>query len=137
MEVVAFLAERLGNGAGQEFGRAAPVHGTALRRLAVAVLGQPADDGHLTAERLQRLEDLRQLETRSLGRRRPALDDHAVRQIDDAEAADRTGRGLGQGRQSRDHAVEQRQGQARTETAQDGPARQVLLGNDHDSDLRF
>ena len=136
MKIVAFLTEGLGDGAGQEPRGAPPVHGAALRGFAVAILRQPADDRQLVPERLERLENRREPEAGPFGAWSPFLDDHAVRQIDNAEATDRNSRRPTERGERGNHSIEKRQGQARTEAAKNRATRQRSLGNDHDSDLR-
>src|SRR5207245_6540109 len=108
--------------------RAAPVHGAALRGFAVAVLREAADDRQLIPERLERLENLRELEAGPFRARRPLLDDDAVRQIDNAEPPDRIRCRLTERRERRDHSIEKRQRQRRANAAKNGPAREGLLG---------
>ena len=136
-EVVALLAERPRDGAGQVLGRAAPVHGAALGRQAVLVLGQAAQDQQAVAERFQRFENRFELEGRALQRRGPLVDDHPVRDVHHAETLDRPRRRAAQRGQGRHHAVEQRQGDSCADAAQHRAARQRLAGDDHDSDLRI
>ena len=50
------------------------------------LVAEAADDVQLVAERLERLEDRRELEAGALGGRRPLVHDGAVRDVDEAEA---------------------------------------------------
>ncbi len=83
----------------------------------------------------QGLQRRRELEARSIGRRSPPIHHGAVRDVHEAEARLRLRGRLGERRQRRHHAVEQRQRQGRAQPAQDGPARHGALGDDHDRDL--
>ena len=106
VKVVAFLSERPRDRARQELRGASAMHGATLRGFAVAILRQSTDDRQLIPERLERLENLRVLEAGALGARRPFVDDHAVRQIDDAKPPDRIRRRATERGESRDHAIE-------------------------------
>ena len=88
-------------------------------------------------ERLERLEDGRQAEPRSLGARRPVVHHHPVRDVDDPEPLDGGRRRLPQRRERRHHAVEQRQRERRAQSSQHGTTGKRLPGDDHDSDLRM
>ena len=88
--------------------------GAALAGLVV----EAADDGQLLLERLERLEDRRQLEVRALGRRRPLLHDRAVREVDEAHARLRRRGGLRQRGARRNHRVQQRQADRDARAAQ-------------------
>jgi hypothetical protein len=98
---------------------------------------QAGQHRQLVAERLERLEDRRILESAPLGGRRPLFHHHAVRHVDDPKALDRFGGGFGGGDHRRHHAIEKRQRQTSTETTQDGAPGDRLLGDDHDSALRI
>ena len=122
---------RAGVHVGEEAGRGARVAAAADARRRRAV--QPRQHQKLVAERGQRLENRRQLEAGAGGRRRPALHDHAVGHVDGAEPhrARRRARA-----QARHHAVEERQGHARSEPPQHRAARNRPLRDErHDSDL--
>ncbi len=94
-------------------------------------MAKSAHDVQAIAERLERLEDRRELESGALGRRRPLVHDGAVRDVDESEARERLGRGLCQQRPGRNHRVEQRQRQTHPDALQERSARQVLLGDEH------
>ena len=136
-EVAPFLPERPGDRAGQILGGTAAVHGAALGGQPVDVLGQTGDHVEPITKRLERLEDRLEVEPDTVRRRRPGVDHHTVRHVDDAEPLDRPRGGAAQGRQGGHHPIEQRQRHRRPQTAQDRAARDGFLGDDHDSDLRI
>jgi hypothetical protein len=90
-----------------------------------------ADDGELIHHRSQRLQCRRQLDEAAISCRRPARQVASHRHVDEAEATDRIGRGLGDGGQRRNHGVEQWQRDAGAQTSQERPPRQCQLGDDH------
>ena len=92
---------------------------------------EPTADQHLVLERLQRPQGWWQLAERSFGRGIPIGHRHAVGHIKHTEACDRRRGGPALCGQCRHHAIEERQGQRGAETTQDGPARQVRLGDEH------
>ena len=94
---------------------------------------EPADDRQLLLERLEGLEDRRQLEARALGGRRPVLHDRAVREIHEAHARLRRRGGAGQHRPRRNHRVEERQSDGHTRAAKEGATREMLLCDEHES----
>src|SRR6185503_17523217 len=51
-----------------------------------ALVAQTADDGHVLAERFERLNDERELEVAACLRRLPLILERAVREVDEAEA---------------------------------------------------
>ena len=118
--------------AGQERAGGAGVVARPLARQRVAVLvGEPAQDRQPVAERLERLHD--RLHPEAAPRRvgRPLVHHDAVRHVDDAQPPDR-GRGRGaERREGRHHAVEERQGQRGADAAQERPAGQMGLRDDH------
>ena len=136
-KVVTLLAERPRDGAGQILRGATAVHRAALGRESVLVLRQTGQDQQAVSERLQRLEDRRELEGRAVQRRGPLVDDHAVRDVHHPEALDRSRGSAAQRRQRRHHSVEQRQRHGRPDTAQHRAAGKRLAGDDHDSVLRI
>jgi hypothetical protein len=70
-----------------------------------------ADDVDLVVERLQRLQDVGDLEAGAGRGGLPFVHDHAVRKVDARQARPRRrGAGLRQRRRRRDHRFEQRQG---------------------------
>ena len=118
--------------AGEERRRGAHVIAGALavgrkRRL----VRQAGDDEQPVAERRERLEDRRQLEARAVGRRRPLLHLDAVRHVDDRQPARRRRTRPRAASERRHHAVEQRQRQRGAEAAQERPAGQRHLGDEH------
>ena len=125
------LGPRRGD-AGQEPGRRARVH-AGIARHAV----QAGQDVHLIGERLDPLQNARDLEVLSLGRRREVLHRHSVRDVDDAEPADRVRRRRADGGKRRRHAVEERERQRGADAPQHGPPRNRFLRDDHESDLRI
>ena len=86
-----------------------------------------ADDADPLAERLERLQDLGELEAGALLRRRPLVHRRAVRNVDAAQARLRRRRRLRERRRRGHHRVEQRQRQRHTGTAEERPPREVLL----------
>ena len=72
--------------------RAAQPHRGARRVAVLAVVGQVGQHGDVLPERLERLEDRRELEVGALLRRRPLAHDRAVRHVDEAEARRRSRR---------------------------------------------
>ena len=79
-----------------------------IRRRAAAVgIGVPqiADDVDLVVERLERLQDRRELEAGALGCRRPLRHDRAVREVDRAEPRPRLRRGLAEQRRRRESSI--------------------------------
>ena len=113
--------------------------GPVFRRVRRA-MREATDDDHLLPEGGQRLENRRQLEARPDSGRLPVVDAaevhrHAVRTVDEPEAARRCRRGLHRGGERRDHGVEQRQRDRRANPAQERAPRQRALGGDHDEVL--
>ena len=92
---------------------------------------QVADHRELIDDRPQRLQRGRELDQPALARRRPAREVAAHRHVDEAETTHRIGRRLREGGHRRHHRVEQRQRHAGAEPAQERPARQGLLRDDH------
>ena len=98
-----------------------------------------ADDRHVLAERLQRLERARELEIPSLLHRRPVVPEaaerraagRAVNHLDGDETHWRCGRRLSQQRVSGDHRVEEWQGKRRAQSPQDQATRHMGLRADH------
>ena len=118
---------------GQELGGGARVRtaGDPRRRRA----GETGQHQQAVAVRGERLEDGGHLEPRAGRRRRPAPHDHAVRDVDRAEADRRLRGRLPQCAQRRHHAVEKRQGERGADSAQHRPAGNRLLRDHHDSAL--
>ena len=127
---------RLHVDAGQE--RAADAS-MAARRLARApnprLVVEAAQHQHAITVRRERGQDRAEREVGSDGGGRPVLHHGAVPRVEDAQAPDGAGRRVADGGERRHHAVEQRQRDAGAETAQDGPARERLPGDDHGSGL--
>ena len=97
--------------------------------------GQACHDDQLVLERLQTGKRGRELEVRTRARRQPLVVDDAVRMVDDAQAPDAFRRRSALGRQRRNHGVEQRQRDGRAQAAKNRPARDRLLGHDHEPAL--
>ena len=102
------------------------------------VLRQAADDDQLIRERRQRRQDRRQLEVAALALRLPVVHAgdvhrHAVRHVDEPQAATGLAAASRRRRQRRHHRVEQRQRQRDAQAAQERPPRQRHLGDDHRS----
>ena len=89
-------------------------------------------NGQLVSKRLQPRKRGRELEIGAHALWQPFVVDDAVRMVDDAQAPDRFRRRLDLGRQRRNHRVEQRQCHGRAHPAKNRPARDRLLGHDHD-----
>ena len=85
-----------------------------------ALVAQTADDGHVVAERFERLEDEREVEIAAGLRRRPLLLERAVREVDEAQARTRCRDRLRQRRSCRDHGIQQRERDGRTGAFEDG-----------------
>ncbi len=98
-------------------------------------LGEVAHDQRLIAERLEGRQRRRELEAPSARRRRPLLHDGPVRHVDEAEAADGPGGGLGENGQRGHHRVEERQRQRGSDAAQERSPRQRHPRDHHDGDL--
>ncbi len=90
--------------------------------LAVALEGgEIGDHRHLVPDRLQRLEDRRQVELRSGGGRPPFVHHHAIGDVEPAEA-DRRFAAPAPGRIGRHHRIEEGQRDAGADAAQEGAA---------------
>ena len=85
-----------------------------------ALVAQTADDGHVLAQRFQRLEDERKLEIAAGPRRRPFVLERAMGEVDEAQARAGCGGGLRQRRSCRDHGIQQRQRDGRAGAFEDG-----------------
>ena len=96
-------------------------------------MAEARDDVHVVAERLERLEDGRELEVGAFLRRRPAVHDRAVRQVDEAEPRRRIRRRLREQRARRHHRVEQRQRERGSDALEERPAIKMLSGDEHAS----
>src|SRR5262245_12395231 len=72
-----------------------------------ALVAQTADDGHVLAEWLERLNDEWELEVAAGLRRLPLILQRAVREVDEAKARGRRREGLRECRSGRDHRVQQ------------------------------
>jgi hypothetical protein len=92
---------------------------------------EAADDRQLTLERLERLEDRRQLEGGALAGRRPLLHDRAVRQVQEPHARLRRGGCLREQRARRHHRVEERQADGDADTPQERPPGEMPPGDEH------
>ena len=119
---------------------AAQPHRRRARMVPVAVskrvglsVRETAQHEQAVLDRRQRAQNRRQLEPGARGRRHPLLLDDAVRHVDESESGGGGGSGLGQGGRRRHHRVEQRQRDGRAQPAEERPARQRHLRNDHDS----
>src|SRR5688572_23863401 len=100
------------------------------------MLRQAADDHHPLAERLERLEDRRELERSALSNWRPVvhageIPRDAVRQINEGQTTDRPRGGSRLRGQRRDHGVEQRQRERRAHAAQERSPVKMSFVNEH------
>ena len=93
--------------------------------------GEIADHDQRIAERLERLQDRRELEVGARLAGRPLLHDGAVGHVDGAKSRRRR-RGCGR-REGRNHRFERRQRHDGAHPAQERPTRQRHLGNEHGS----
>ena len=93
---------RLGRNAGQETG------GRPRVRAGAGDAVHPGQHLHVAAERLERLQDEGKLEIAPRRRGNPVLHPHPVRDVDDPEPRNGGRRGPPQGRERRDHPVEER-----------------------------
>ena len=123
------LGAGLGERAAQERGGRAVVVGRGAAAIGQRVL-EAADNVDLVVERLERLQDLGQLEPGAGRLRRPLVHDGAVRDVDRAEAGAGLGGRLRPGGRRRHHRVEERQRQRDAGAAQEGPPRQVGLAQE-------
>ena len=112
------------------------VNAATLVRAHDAGVAEPGHDGHAVPMRGQRRQHRRQLEGRA-ARPRGVEDarESSVRNVEERQTRHRRRHRPGRGRQRRHHGIEQRQGDRCAEATQHGPARQRLLGDDHDCDL--
>ena len=112
------------------------VYAATLVRAHDTVIAQPADDHHLVAIRLERLENRGDRVPAAAGAGRMKVgQEHPVRRIDEPQTRDRGRRGPGRGGQRRRHRVQKWQGDGRADAPQHGPTWKRLLCHDHDSDL--
>jgi hypothetical protein len=95
---------------------------------------QVRDGGDVLAHRREGIEDRRKL-IQVIRRGSPPCDITAHGNEDEAEPAHWFGRGLLEARCRRNHRLQQRQGQRRTDTAQESPARESFFGEDHNDFL--
>ena len=86
-----------------------------------------ADDAHAIAERLERLQDLGELEPGPVSRRRPLVHRRAVRDVDAAHARLRRGCRLRERGGRGHHRFEQRQRQRDAGAAKERAPREVFL----------
>jgi hypothetical protein len=100
-------------------------------------LSEAADHEQPIAVRLEGPQDQAELEAGALRGGRPMLHAHSVGQVDDAEAIDRARGGAPLRGHRRNHPVEKRQRQARSEPTQDCPAVDRELFDDHDLAFRI
>ena len=116
---------------GQETRGRAGVVAAAIAELVAVVIHQAGKHHRIFPERFERLQDARELEVLAGAFRRPMLHDRALRDIGERQpgrlcAADAAGR-----RQRRNHGVQHREGNRRSQTSQEGPSWQVLACDDH------
>jgi hypothetical protein len=97
----------------------------------------PREHLYLVPERLQRLKDVREVETGPHGGRCPGIHHHPVRDVDDAKTTHRVRGRVTQCRQRGHHPVEERQSERGAEPTEHRAAGDRLLGDNHDSDLRL
>ena len=121
-----------GRHSGQETGGGAGVDAGVARHPV-----QARQHRHLVAVGLDAAEQPGRLESPTVGLGRPVLHRHPVRHVEHAEPADGSGGAVADGRERRNHAVEQRKGQAGADAPQHGAARNSFPGDDHESDLRI
>ena len=115
--------------------RAAQPHRRAHGVSGLTVVREVGQHGDVLPERLQRLEDRRELEVGALLCGRPLAHDGAVRHVHEAKPRCRSRRGLRQSCRGGHHAVEQRQCDRDAKAPQHGAARDGLLRDHHDSAL--
>ena len=118
----------LGDDAAQPAGGAHRVVGRVLATGA----RQVAVDGQVIAERLERLQDRRDLERAVRRRRHPVLDRHRRSARRRRRTAAAMAALCADGRERRQHRVEERQREGGAEAAQDGSTRQRTLRHEHD-----
>ena len=104
-----------------------PVRARALAGLVT----QAGDDRHVLLVRLERLQDLRQLESRARFLRLPARLHRAMREVDEADARLRCRGRVGERRGRGNHRIQQRQGDGDARPAQHRATGQMLLGDEH------
>ena len=96
-------------------------------------VGEAAYDEQPVLERGERLQRHRQIAQGSLDGRCPLVHDHAVGHVAGEQPGRGPRRGAADGGERRHHAVEQRQRQRRADAAQERPAGQRCLRDDHGS----
>ena len=112
------------------------VHAAALVRAHDTGVAEPADDHHLVAVRLERLENRGdRVPGATWAGRMKIGQEHPVRRIDEPQTRNRVRGSLGRGGQRGHHRVQERQGDGGADAPQHGPTWKRLLGHDHDSEL--
>jgi hypothetical protein len=112
--------------------------GDAVRHSALTrFITQTADDRHVLADGLERLQDEGKLRVAARRRRLPLRLQRAVREVDEAEPRGGRCRGLRQSRSRRDHRVEQRQRDRSAGTLQNRTAGQMLACQKHSGTSPF
>src|SRR5688572_32925502 len=94
-------------------------------------MGEPADDVDALPERLERLENLGELEAGTGGRRRPLVHRRAVWHVEAGEACFRRRRRAANRRLRRRHRIEERQCDDRACPPEKRSTRQVFLEDEH------
>jgi hypothetical protein len=92
---------------------------------------QPADDGQLLLEGLERFHKRRQLERLTFGRRGPLIHQRAQWEIDEPHVNFALRRGLTQRRRRRDHGFQERQAHGDTCAPKKCASRKVFLCDEH------